>query len=80
MGCPCRLRINEFSVSILDAASIHRQVQVRFDELPAGTDAVSMYHDENDDKKFNKGLFGRPKEGYAVSNNIVHAHPRAEVQ
>jgi uncharacterized protein (DUF2141 family) len=49
------------------------RVQVRFDELPAGTYAVSMYHDENDDKKFNKGLFGIPKDGYAVSNNVAHA-------
>jgi uncharacterized protein (DUF2141 family) len=48
-------------------------VQVRFDELPAGSYALSTYHDENGDAKFNKGLFGIPKEGYGVSNNIVHA-------
>ena len=49
------------------------QAAVRFDDLPLGDYAVAMYHDENDDAKLNKGLFGVPKEGYGVSNNVVHA-------
>jgi uncharacterized protein (DUF2141 family) len=49
------------------------RVHVRFEDLPFGPYAVSMYHDENDDARFNKGLFGIPKEGYGVSQNIVHA-------
>ena len=48
-------------------------VEVRFDDLPLADYAVSMYHDENDDAKLNKGLFGVPKEGYGVSNNVTHA-------
>jgi len=44
-----------------------RRVQVRFDGIPFGNYAVSMYHDENGDARFNKGLFGIPKEGYGVS-------------
>ena len=55
-------------------ASIHDgRADVRFDDLPFADYAVSMYHDENDDGKLNKGLFGVPKEGYGVSNNVVHA-------
>ncbi len=49
------------------------RVEVRFDSLPYGVYAVAVYHDENADGKLNKGLFGRPKEGYGVSNNVVHA-------
>jgi uncharacterized protein (DUF2141 family) len=49
------------------------KTQVRFDGLPFGDYAVSMFHDKNDDGKLNKKLFGIPKEGYGVSNNIVHA-------
>ena len=49
------------------------QAEVRFDDLPLADYAVSMYHDANDDAKLNKGLFGIPKEGYGVSNNVVHA-------
>jgi uncharacterized protein (DUF2141 family)/uncharacterized membrane protein len=49
------------------------QAEVRFDDLPPADYAVSMYHDENDDAKLNKRLFGIPKEGYGVSNNVVHA-------
>jgi uncharacterized protein (DUF2141 family) len=57
-----------------DVADIHDgRVEVRFDDLPFAEYAVSMYHDENGDVKLNKGLFGIPKEGYGVSNNIVHA-------
>ncbi len=40
--------------------------------LPApvpGTYAVTVYHDENDSKKFDKNFFGYPKEGYGFSNN-----------
>jgi len=49
------------------------KVQVRFDDLPAGSYALSTYHDENGDERFNRGLFGLPMEGYGVSNNIGHA-------
>ena len=49
------------------------QAEVRFDDLPLADYAVAIYHDENDDAKLNKRLFGIPKEGYRVSNNIVHA-------
>ena len=33
-------------------------MKVRFDKVPDGDYAVSMYHDENDDARLNKGLFG----------------------
>jgi len=47
--------------------------EARYDDLPFTDYAVAIHHDENDDGKMNERLFGLPKEGYGVSNNIVHA-------
>jgi uncharacterized protein (DUF2141 family) len=43
-----------------------------FKDLSAGTYAVSVFHDENDNKKLDKNFVGMPLEGYGVSNNIRH--------
>jgi uncharacterized protein (DUF2141 family) len=42
-----------------------------FSDLPPGTYAVAILHDENDDLKMNKNFFGLPKEGYGFSNNVM---------
>jgi uncharacterized protein (DUF2141 family) len=41
----------------------------RFDALAAGTYAVACFHDENDNSKMDRGLFGIPSEGVVVSNH-----------
>ena len=40
-----------------------------FEHLKAGEYAVSVYHDENDNKKLDANFFGIPKEGVGASNN-----------
>jgi len=40
-------------------------------KIHEGLIAIVVYHDENNDKKLNTGLFWRPKEGFAFSNNYV---------
>jgi len=40
-----------------------------FENIPYGTYAVSVLHDENGNGKMDKGFFGIPKEGFGVSNN-----------
>ena len=40
-----------------------------FGKLPAGEYAVSVYHDENNNKKLDTNFFGIPKEGLGASNN-----------
>ncbi|MBC7458534.1 MAG: DUF2141 domain-containing protein [Bdellovibrionaceae bacterium] len=40
-----------------------------FKNLPAGTYAVSTYHDKNNNQKLDTGLFGAPKEKYGFSND-----------
>lgn len=48
-------------------------VRCDFENVPAGTYAVSVMHDENDNRKLDKNFLGIPSEGYGVSNNHTHA-------
>jgi uncharacterized protein (DUF2141 family) len=43
--------------------------QVSFKDLPYGSHAVSVLHDENGNGKMDKNFVGMPKEGYGASNN-----------
>uniref|UniRef100_UPI004049AFC2 DUF2141 domain-containing protein n=1 Tax=Flavobacterium sp. TaxID=239 RepID=UPI004049AFC2 len=38
-------------------------------KIPTGTYAVSVFHDENDNRKFDTGIFGIPIEDYGTSND-----------
>jgi len=49
---------------------INGKVEVVFEDIPEGTYAISVYHDENDNNEFDR-LFGMfPKENYGNSNNV----------
>jgi len=41
-----------------------------FKNVPLGTYSLSVLHDENSNFKMDTNFFRKPKEGYAVSNNI----------
>jgi uncharacterized protein (DUF2141 family) len=58
--------IRQQSVEI-DPSSM--SVQVNFKDVPQGTFAVSVLHDENGNGKMDKNFVGMPKEGYGASNN-----------
>ena len=55
--------VREGSAPIVDGAS-----ELRFDGLPYGEYAISVYHDKNDNGKLDTGLFGIPKEPFGFSN------------
>jgi len=40
-----------------------------FKDIPDGTYAISVLHDQNDYGKMDKNIMGIPKEGYGASNN-----------
>lgn len=40
-----------------------------FKDVPAGEYAISLFQDENNNKKMDTKIFGIPKEPYAFSNN-----------
>ena len=51
-------------------------MQCVFADIPEGTYAISVFHDENDDGVLNTNFIGAPREGYGVSNNHTYSmHP-----
>ena len=46
-------------------------IRTTFPSLAPGTYAVSILHDENRNGKMDTNAFGIPKEGWAVSNNVI---------
>ena len=62
-------------VAIDSTKAVNGTVTTTFSDLAPGTYAVSTLHDENKNGKMDNNAFGMPKEGWAVSNNIVtHTH------
>ncbi len=55
-----------------------RQVTIQFKGLPAGTYAVAVLHDENNDGQANRNALGIPTEGFGFSQNprIVAGPPK----
>ena len=51
------------------AISSKDPVQLSFKNLPAGTYAIRLMHDENDNGKLDTNFVGMPTEGYGYSNN-----------
>jgi uncharacterized protein (DUF2141 family) len=45
-------------------------ISTTFDTLAYGDYAVSVLHDENQNEILDTNIFGMPKEGYGVSNNV----------
>jgi len=41
-----------------------------FKNIPDGTYAISLFHDENSNNELDENFLGIPKEGYGFSNNI----------
>jgi uncharacterized protein (DUF2141 family) len=44
-----------------------------FEDIPAGTYAIAVFHDTNSNGKLDKNFLGIPKEDYAFSNNASGA-------
>ncbi len=45
-------------------------LQYTFTDIPNGTYAIAIIHDENKNSNLDKNFFGIPSEGYGFSNNI----------
>lgn len=67
--------IDDGSVPVKDGSS-----EIRFESLPYGEYAISVYHDLNDNGKIDTGLFRIPKEPLGTSNDakIRFGPPRYE--
>lgn len=47
------------------------EMKVVFENIPAGTYAVSVIHDENENGELDSGMFGIPKEGFGFANDAM---------
>lgn len=56
-------------INIQSAKATKGMVTLQFDQLNAGTYAITILHDENDNQKIDTNMLGIPKEGWACSNN-----------
>ncbi len=59
----------EKALKILSAPISKKMAVVVFENLPASEYAVSVFHDENNNKKLDTNFLGIPKEGVGASNN-----------
>jgi uncharacterized protein (DUF2141 family) len=48
-----------------------KEVSVKFENLPQGDYAVSVFHDENSNGELDKSVVGIPKEGFVFGNNAM---------
>lgn len=55
-------------IAVTDKSSADQKIVLRFN-LPAGSYAVQVMHDENDNGKLDANFMGIPTEGYGFSNN-----------
>jgi uncharacterized protein (DUF2141 family) len=76
----CRLYTMEKSFPRGTEGTIRQSVPVSgpvtrcvYKDVPPGTYAVALLHDENDNGKLDRNLIGMPIEGYGVSNNQTRA-------
>jgi uncharacterized protein (DUF2141 family) len=53
----------------IDVSPVNKDANVAVFELPEGTYAVAIIHDENKNGKLDKNFLGIPKEGYGFSND-----------
>ncbi len=47
-----------------------KTIKYKFTNIPNGTYAIAVFHDENQNDKIDKNFLGIPKEGYGFSKNI----------
>ena len=57
------------ALKIISVPAKKGTVQAQLDNLPKGTYAIALLHDENQNGQLDTNLVGYPKEGYVASNN-----------
>lgn len=58
-----------FKEYYVDIVSI--PLKITLNNLPSGTYAFALFHDENNNRILDKNLIGIPKEGFTFSNNAL---------
>jgi uncharacterized protein (DUF2141 family) len=80
LGCQLYDSANGFPDKWPSAANMQQRVAVSgattsctFPNMPPGTYAAAVIHDENSNNKLDKNFLGVPTEGYGISQNHLHA-------
>lgn len=66
-------RLEEPDITKKITVSAQRETAIVFDNLASGGYAISVFFDENGNGKLDTNFFGKPKEKYGFSNNILPA-------
>ncbi len=61
--------ISDKPFQCVDVPVRNKEAQVVFTNIPANTYAIFLFHDKNNNHKFDKNFVGIPKEGYGASKN-----------
>ena len=67
--------IEELAAEIIRKKASKDQTVVPLSKVHEGTIAIVAYHDEDSNGELKTGLFWRPKEGFAFSNNYTPKGP-----
>ena len=68
---PSRFLAHHGSVALQRVTLTGSTAEACFALSAPGTYAVAVYHDENDNHRFDRTLLGLPAEGYGFSNNVT---------
>ena len=60
----------KFGFRLVEVGVKELKAEHTFSDVPPGVYAIKAFHDQNGDKKHNRGLFGQPLEPYGFSNNV----------
>ncbi len=58
-------------VQCVEVMVTNKTARIVFDRVPAGTYAVSVFHDANNNNEFDTNFLGIPSEGYGASRNSL---------
>ena len=61
----------ELAIESIRKKPTKRETIIPLTKVHEGIMAIVVYHDENSDGELNTGIFWRPKEGFAFSNNYI---------
>ena len=65
----------DLAAEIIRKQATKGQTLIPLSKVHAGTIAIVVYHDEDSNGELKTGLFWRPKEGFAFSNNYTPKGP-----
>ena len=61
----------DLATEIIRKKALKGQIIIPLSKVHEGTIAIVVYHDEDNNGELKTGLFWRPKEGFAFSNNYA---------